>query len=238
MNMSSITTLITVLVIAAGYTLPWFQEQIRSMGFFALSGAVTNWLAVHMLFEKVPGLYGSGVIPLHFQDFKKGIHQMIMDQFFTQENVSRIMNDEAGIMTAKVDFSAAADAVNYDRIFDGLTEIILSSSLGGMLGMFGGASVIEGFRAPFKEKTRQIILTETASPDFHNSLASSMDTGKAVEDIIKKVENIVHSRLEELTPQAVKDIVQGMIRKHLGWLVLWGGVFGGLIGLVMSLIPV
>jgi hypothetical protein len=23
-----------------------------------------------------------------------------------------------------------------------------------------------------------------------------------------------------------------MIRKHLGWLVLWGGVFGGLIGLI------
>jgi len=39
-------------------------------GLFALSGAVTNWLAVHMLFEKVPGLYGSGVIPTHFEEFK------------------------------------------------------------------------------------------------------------------------------------------------------------------------
>ncbi len=237
MNMSSITTLITLLVIALGYMVPVFSEQILSMGFFALSGAVTNWLAIHMLFEKVPGLYGSGVIPLHFQEFKKGIHTMIMNQFFTIENVNRIMNDEAGVMTAKVDFSAAADAVNYDRIFDGLTETILSSSLGGMLSMFGGASVIEGFRAPFKEKTRQIILTEAASPEFHASLAGSMDTGKAAEDIIAKVENIVAARLEELTPQAVKEIIQAMIRKHLGWLVLWGGVFGGLIGLIMSLLP-
>ena len=237
MNMSSITTLITLIVIAVGYVLPVFREQVLSMGYFALSGAVTNWLAIHMLFEKVPGLYGSGVIPLHFEEFKKGIHKMIMNQFFTVENVNRIMNDEAGVMTAKVDFTAAADAVNYDRIFDGLTETILSSSLGGMLGMFGGASVIEGFRAPFKEKTRQIIITETASPEFHTTLAKSMDTGKAAEDIIAKVESIVAARLEELTPQAVKEIIQAMIKKHLGWLVLWGGVFGGLIGLVMSLLP-
>ena len=35
----------------------------------------------------------------------------------------------------------------------------------------------------------------------------------------------------------VKDIVQTMIRQHLGWLVVWGGVFGGLIGLLTTQIP-
>ena len=29
----------------------------------------------------------------------------------------------------------------------------------------------------------------------------------------------------------VKGIMQDMIRAPLGWLVVWGGVFGGLIGL-------
>ena len=33
-----------------------------------------------------------------------------------------------------------------------------------------------------------------------------------------------------------KEIVEEMIRRHLGWLVLWGGVFGGLIGLAVQLI--
>jgi len=26
-----------------------------------------------------------------------------------------------------------------------------------------------------------------------------------------------------------------MIKKHLGWLVVWGGIFGGVIGLVAAL---
>ena len=240
MNMSSVTTLATVLVIALSYVVPVFQDQLRSVGFFALSGAVTNWLAVHMLFERVPGLYGSGVIPLHFKDFKRGIHDLIMNQFFTLENVSRMMEGETGILTDHLDLSKAADAVNYDRIFDGLSETILASSLGGMLGMFGGASIIEGFREPFKEKTRDIIRAEAENPDFLNSISSSMNvnTEKASKDIIAKAASIVQKRLDELTPQMVKEIVQAMIRKHLGWLVLWGGVFGGLIGLVMSLIPV
>jgi hypothetical protein len=34
----------------------------------------------------------------------------------------------------------------------------------------------------------------------------------------------------------VKEIIQTMIRQHLGWLVVWGGVFGGLIGLGTSFI--
>jgi hypothetical protein len=38
------------------------------------------------------------------------------------------------------------------------------------------------------------------------------------------------SALEELTPQIVKEMVQQIIREHLGWLVVWGGFFGGMMG--------
>ena len=56
--------------------------------------------------------------------------------------------------------------------------------------------------------------------------------------IINQVEKIIDNRLEELTPDQVKKIVQDMIRKHLGWLVIWGAVFGGLIGFIFSLVKV
>jgi uncharacterized membrane protein YheB (UPF0754 family) len=32
----------------------------------------------------------------------------------------------------------------------------------------------------------------------------------------------------------VKEMVQNLIKEHLGWLVVWGGFFGGVIGLVSS----
>jgi uncharacterized membrane protein YheB (UPF0754 family) len=28
----------------------------------------------------------------------------------------------------------------------------------------------------------------------------------------------------------VKEMVQAIIKQHLGWLVVWGGVFGGILG--------
>lgn len=57
------------------------QPLVLSVGLFAFSGALTNWLAVHMLFEKVPGLYGSGVIPARFEQFKQAIADLMMEQF-------------------------------------------------------------------------------------------------------------------------------------------------------------
>jgi len=56
------------------------------------------------------------------------------------------------------------------------------------------------------------------------------------DDFSDRIGGIVKNRLDEMTPELVKDIMQRMIRKHLGWLVVWGAVFGGLIGLISSII--
>jgi len=236
MNKSSITTLTTILIIIIGYFSPLFREQILNTGYFALSGAVTNWLAIYMLFEKVPFLYGSGVIPLHFMEFKSGIKVMIMDQFFTIENIQNIIKEESESLMPSIDFEAAINSVDYNKVFNSISETILNSSIGGMLGMFGGASVLESYREPFIEKIKDFIRTETSSPDFMNAINNNLTTDQVSEELIKKVDVIVDKRLDELTPEMVKQIIQDMIRKHLGWLVIWGGVFGGLIGLAMSFI--
>ena len=47
----------------------------------------------------------------------------------------------------------------------------------------------------------------------------------------REVDSLLERRLEDLSPQDVKRIIEDVIRKHLGWLVVWGNVFGGLIGL-------
>ena len=102
--------------------------------------------------------------------------------------------------------------------------------------MFGGASVLESFRGPFIEKIKDFIRTETSSPEFMFAISQNITSDKIAEELIKKINVIVNRRLDELTPQMGKQIIQDMIKKHLGWLVLWGGVFGGLIGLVLSFV--
>ena len=69
-NKSIITNGLALFLTLLGFGLN--NDMVKTVGLFALSGAITNWLAVHMLFEKVPGLYGSGVIPQHFEEFKNG----------------------------------------------------------------------------------------------------------------------------------------------------------------------
>ncbi len=239
MNKSLTTNLIAILVIVAGYTLPWYGEYIRMVGFFALSGAVTNWLAVHMLFEKVPLLYGSGVVPNHFEDFKIGLRKIIINQFFTAENIKKFLGETLNPEPAAIDLQPALDKIEFDKAFESLTIVILESSLGGMLNMFGGAAILQNFKEPFEEKMRQFVQEQAEREEFRQALTQLIAGQGNLEDTVKeKVELIVEARLNELTPQLVKIIVQDMIAKHLGWLVIWGGVFGGVIGLIMGILRI
>jgi len=224
MNKSVITNLIALLFCVVGYLLPTQGEIVFSIGIFALSGGVTNWLAVHMLFEKIPFLYGSGVIPNRFEDFKAGIKKLIIDEFFSREHIERFFQQNGSAMGGSI-----VEKVDFDRVFDGLSEAIEQSSLGGMLSMVGGRKALEPLREPVSEKLEGII-TELADSSVGDGVGEDITNG-----LIAKVEILIDNRLNELTPEKVKEIVQDMIRTHLGWLVVWGGVFGGLIGLVVGL---
>jgi len=236
MNKSLITNIFAIAIIGIGYISPIYSDHILAIGLFATSGAITNWLAIHMLFEKVPGLYGSGVIPSRFEEFKAGIHTLIMKQFFTAENVANFFAAQTEDMKKSFDPQPVINAIDFDRIFVRLVEAIVSSPFGSMLGFVGGPSALQPLKEPFVEKVQDEIHTLLASPHFLDAIQNAIGGSDHTEEIIQKVDAIVIHRLNELTPEIVKMIIQDMIRKHLGWLVVWGGVFGGLIGLGTSLL--
>ncbi|SFG77787.1 DUF445 family protein [Neptunomonas qingdaonensis] len=236
MNKSLITNLIAIVLVIAGFLSPVYADVLLSIGLFALSGAITNWLAIHMLFERVPLLYGSGVIPNQFEDFKSGIKNIIMLQFFTTDNIKRFIQSEEESAKKTLDLTPVLDAVDYDNIFQKLIDAINASSLGAMLKMVGGAEALEPLRQPVSEKMRAALQEIAQSERFQAAIHKSLSTEKLSADISVHIEKIVDARLNELTPDMVKNIIQHMIKKHLGWLVVWGGVFGGLIGLIASYI--
>ena len=87
MNKSVATNFLSVIAVLAGYLILDSTQILFMTGLFALSGSVTNWLAIHMLFEKVPLLYGSGIIPNKFEEFKMGIKSLVMEEFLIKKTL-------------------------------------------------------------------------------------------------------------------------------------------------------
>jgi uncharacterized membrane protein YheB (UPF0754 family) len=231
MNKSLLTNLCAAVIFLAGFLFD--QPIILSIGLFALSGALTNWLAIYMLFEKVPGLYGSGVIPSHFQEFRRGIHNLMMSQFFTDENIQRFLSRDSD-SGETINLAPVIEKIDLSPAFDALVQTVEESSFGSMLSMVGGTKALEPLKPVFIEKMRSSLVNLTESDDFRATLAETIKSSIADHSIRDHIEEIIEQRLKELSPQLVKEIVQEMIRKHLGWLVVWGGVFGGLIGLLAA----
>ena len=232
MNKSLGTNLIATLVVIVGLILE--NNIILTVGLFALSGAVTNWLAIHMLFEKVPFLYGSGVVENRFEQFKSSIHSLIMEQFFTKENLDKFFKSEFSDENKKFDLSKVINQTDFSIAFESLKDAVMESSFGGMLGMFGGVSALEPLKEPFESKMKKSINDIVHTDTFQKTLKDALGNSDMSEDIYSKINIVVEQRLNELNPKMVKELVQTMIKEHLGWLVIWGGVFGGLIGLISS----
>ena len=232
LNKSLTTNLAAVGIIILGSISPVLEDLIKSIGFFALSGAVTNWLAIYMLFEKVPYLYGSGVIPERFEEFKLSIKQLMMQQFFTAANIEAFIQKEEQEGSKILNLEPFLNAVDYDKIYEGLVSSIMGSSFGGMLMMMGGEEALVPLKEPFTEKMKQTLVDMIESDRFKTAIKEGLDAHKIGVDITDKIENVIDKRLNELTPQLVKEMVEAIIHEHLGWLVVWGGVFGGVMGLL------
>ena len=221
MNKNFLTNFIAFLIMLIGSFSPIYQETLFMIGIFSLSGGLTNWLAIHMLFERIPFFYGSGVIPNRFNEFKLGIKNLILNEFFNEENINNFFKNNTNINSIEL-----LDSSGEEKIFNKLVEAIEESSLGSMLSMIGGKKALIPLKEPMIKKVKEVL---------YDLYTNSLDKNNYLNKEIKsKVEEIIENRLSELTPENVKVIVQNMIKKHLSWLVIWGSIIGGLIGFLVS----
>ena len=220
MNKSLITNIISLIIILYGLYSPVYSAEILMAGLFALSGGVTNWLAVYMLFEKIPFLYGSGVITQRFKDFKAGIRELILKEFFNKNTIDDFLS--------KKPIESISKSLDYDLIFSKIIEAIRESSFGSMVDMLGGEKSLEPLREPIKKKIVEII--QDLGPSINTDRVDSSS------EVISKIEQLIDKRLDELSPDEIKNIIEKIIKKHLGWLVVWGGVLGFLIGSFLGIV--
>lgn len=227
MDKGWITNGVSMSLVAASYAFEGMVgAALRSAGLFALSGAITNQLAIHMLFEKVPYLYGSGIILDRFESIREALKNLIMEQFFTPEKIESFIASQE----RSIDLTPIIEQTDFTPAYNALVKSVMESPMGGMLGMFGGEALISKLKEPFLEKIKASTIEISQSDSFMNAFNEHVHQGSS--HLTDTIDSIVESRLAELTPMMVKEMIHNLIKEHLGWLVVWGGVFGGLIGLL------
>jgi uncharacterized membrane protein YheB (UPF0754 family) len=228
---STLTDAISVALIGAGSSLPEpYSTPVLFTGLFAFSGAVTNQVAIHMLFNKVPLLYGSGVIEKNFDTFKGSIKNMIMTQFFNEKQLTAFFQNEE----QKIDLAPLVESADFSPAFIALKQSVMESKFGDALNFFGGEKALDSLREPFARKLKSAVVGIVSSETFKAQINHHLEHSSLNDDLRESVEKLITDRLNDLTPKMVNDLVHELIHTHLGWLVVWGGVFGGLIGLVSS----
>jgi len=231
LSKSTLTDGTSVALIGIGSTLPEpYATPVLFTGLFAFSGAITNQLAIHMLFNKVPLLYGSGVIEKNFDTFKGSIKKMIMTQFFNQQQLSSFFQNEE----QKIDLAPLVESADFSPAFVALKQSVMESKLGDALNFFGGEKALDSLQEPFAKKLKSAVVGIVSSETFKTQMSHHLEHSSLNDDLHESVEKLITKRLNDLTPKMVNDLVHELIHTHLGWLVVWGGVFGGLIGLVSS----
>ncbi len=228
---ATLTDCISVAFIGVGLSAPQpIASPVLFTGLFAFSGAITNQVAIYMLFNKVPLLYGSGVIEENFEKFKASIKEMMMKQFFNKEQLTAFLQNEE----KNINLAPLVESADFSPAFNALKQSVMESKLGDMLNLFGGEKALDGLREPFAKKLKSAVVGIVSSKTFKKQIDSHLSSESMSDDILKTVEELISKRLNELSPQMVNELVHELIHTHLGWLVVWGGVFGGLIGLGSS----
>lgn len=224
---NSIALLLIVIGLLATSTI---AKPILFTGLFAFSGALTNQVAIYMLFNKVPFLYGSGVIEENFEKFKLSIKEMIMKQFFNKEQLTAFFQNEE----KKINLAPLVESADFSPAFNALKQSVMESKLGDMLNLFGGEKALDTLRDPFAKKLKSAVVGIVSSDTFKAQIDHHLMNSSLNNDVFNTVEALITKRLDDLTPSMVNKLVHELIHFHLGWLIVWGGVFGGLIGVWSS----
>ena len=164
-------------------------------------------------------MYGSGIIPINFKFFKIAIKNLIINEFFSDKNIQKFTSKIGNETILSI-----SSNINYNSIFEELTDSIEKSQVGGMLAMVGGRKALEPLRKPIIKRLQSLI-----KKIIEKNKTSSLDS-KLTDDVKLNIEKLIDDRLNELSPQDIKIIIRDVIDRHLGWLVIWGGIFGGIIG--------
>mmetsp|Transcript_12404 Transcript_12404/g.15383 ORF Transcript_12404/g.15383 Transcript_12404/m.15383 type:complete len:328 (+) Transcript_12404:182-1165(+) len=213
-----------------------YSKYILSAGLFSFAGGITNWLAIKMLFDRVPFLIGSGVIAREFKGIRSSVKMAIMEMFFDSEFLEEYLGVRANELVHKLDIKGMVKtSLAHEKVYPILLEKLEEAKKGkkaysAMLRMASKFSPrgMEGLVSASRPLMARVAADIIPVIVKNVNIADLVD----IEIIETEIDKLMTEKLELLTPELTKELLERVIREHLGWLVVWGNVFGGLIGIV------
>ena len=205
--------------------IPWYGLLILFPICCALVGWVTNVIAVRMIFfpirpRRVLGLKFQGVLPKHHGFFAEEMAQVVTSDFMT-----------TGELVEQLDAGALVNAVRprLEPLLDGFIEQLRQMLPPAQREMLLSPGVVQRVKARLEEQVAAEL--PGAVERLHGQADQMVDLNKLIVD-----------KLVELGPRRFVSIIQELGKGELFWIRVYGGLFGGLIGLaqftVISVFPV
>ncbi|CAH1262968.1 Hypp2604 [Branchiostoma lanceolatum] len=171
------------------------------------------------------------VIPNRYREIRAKVKEVIMEMFFDEEFLEKYLSHKLMEVANNVDMKAKVGEIVHSKTVDRLIDEKLSS-LGTtpegqlILKMGVDPKSLKPMIKPFLQG-----FGEDLAPMIKETLSDPMQVID-VSKLRKEMEKYMNSRMETLTEQRVTSLLEAVIRPHLGWIIVWGCVFGGLIGII------
>lgn len=206
---------------------------VLAAGLFGFAGGITNWLAIKMLFDRVCNLPGSGVIPMRFKEIRQVIKDTIMKTFFDGPYLEQYMDKKMASLAGELDVGAKIK----EMLEKPEVDAMITKALEELGGKPEGTMIMMMGIMPIQLKPLITPFMSSMADDIGPLLGRMFDMKSvmSVEKLRGEIDLLMTEKLLELTPKMVRDLLEEVMRKHLGWLIVWGNVFGGLIGLVSTM---
>lgn len=250
-NKGTISNLLSFIVMSIGIFLFEFTKRqsddndaelyakiLLSLGLFSFAGGLTNWLAIKMLFDKIPCFYGSGVILREFEVIKESIKSIVMELFFDKGFIEDYISERARDLVSKIDIKKfVLESLSHEKVGP-IIERKIKANTRGKKPLQRLAKLVTVLKTD--KKLVKLILPTVAklAADVVPEVINNIDVAEFVDIdvVLEEIEKLVSEKLDLLSPELIKTLLERLIREHLGWLVVWGNVFGGLIGIISQLV--
>eukprot|EP00698_Gefionella_okellyi_P017532 TRINITY_DN5147_c0_g1_i3.p1 TRINITY_DN5147_c0_g1~~TRINITY_DN5147_c0_g1_i3.p1 ORF type:complete len:322 (+),score=51.34 TRINITY_DN5147_c0_g1_i3:145-1110(+) len=201
-----------------------FSKYLLSIGLFAFICGISNSIAVKLFFDKVPCIYGSGVVQTHQMELRDAMRRVVMNSCLDSRSLQQhFMSEEQR--------TRFGDTFSPQHITEALRSTQMELSIDNCIRQIVSES--DGPVALQQSKALVVSVIMNMAPEIANLLTqASMTVPPDSARLRTSLDALVSDKLAEVQPDILRGMINTAFRQHASWVVVWGNIVGAMVGLV------